>query len=203
MRYKINAREELSRTEKRYRLFKWIAFSFILLFFYVLMRAGVFSFWQPVLLIPLAVSAAMYESELSSCIFALFCGYMTDIACDYILGFSAVWLMAVCVGAALLVRNLIRVNIINYLILCAAAVFIEFSMSYLFNVAIWNVAHKEVILTSSVIPSAVATFIFSPAVYCIVRAIEMRFSREDADVLYYDGSEDGTAEESREQGERS
>lgn len=202
MRYRISAKEDLSRSEKRVRLFKWLTFSFILLLFYVLMRAGVFSFWQPVFLIPFAVCVSMFESELPSCVFALFCGYMIDIAYDNIFGFSAVWLMAVCVGASLLVRNLIRVNIINCLILCGIAVFLEFSMSYLFNVVIWNVAHKEVILTSSVIPSAIATFFVSPAVYFTVSVIEKRFGGQDADITYYDGDGDTVPEESREQGER-
>ena len=97
MRYNIAHRDELSRSEKRNRFIKWVILAFILLFFYVIMRAGIFGSWQPMMIIPLAVAAAMFESELPSCIYALFCGFMIDIACNNVLGFSAVWLMAVCV----------------------------------------------------------------------------------------------------------
>ena len=186
MRYKISPKEELSRAEKRYRLAKWAVFSFMLLFFYVLMRAGIFGLWQPVMLIPLCAAVSMYEDELSSCIFALFCGYMNDIASGYVFGFSAVWLMSVCVVSSLLVRNLIRVNLVNFLIISAAAVVTEFSMYYLFNIVLWNIPKGEVILTASVIPTAAATIVLSPAVYYLVRMIEQRFSPDNVSVVYYD-----------------
>ncbi|MBR5091219.1 MAG: hypothetical protein IK093_17475 [Ruminiclostridium sp.] len=198
MKYHISSREELSRTEKRYRLAKWTAFSFLLLFFYVIMRAGIFGAWQPVMLIPLCVAVSMFEDELSSCIFALFCGYMTDIAHDFVFGFSAVWLMAVCVAASLLIRNLIRTNLFNFCVIAAAAVFIEFSMDYLFNTVIWNVPKGEVILTAAIIPSAAATFIVSPAVYYLVKLVETRLSADNVSIVYYD---DGGAGEDGEQGE--
>ena len=164
------------------------------MFFYVLMRAGIFGAWQPVLLIPLCVAVSMFEDELSSCIFALFCGFMTDIACNFVFGFSAVWLMAVCVASALLVRNLIRVNLINFILIGLAAVLTEFSMDYLFNILIWNVPKGEVILTASIIPSAAATVIVSPAVYFLVRMIENRLSGDEVSVVYFD-------DDSGEQGE--
>ena len=194
MRYNISGRDELSRTEKRFRAAKWAIFTVLLLFFYVLMRAGIFGAWQPVLLIPLCVAVSMFEDELSSCIFALFCGFMTDIACNFVFGFSAVWLMAVCVASALLVRNLIRVNLINFILIGLAAVLTEFSMDYLFNILIWNVPEGEVILTASIIPSAAATVIVSPAVYFLVRMIENRLSGDEVSVVYFD-------DDSGEQGE--
>ena len=194
MRYNISGHDELSRTEKRFRAAKWAIFTVLLLFFYVLMRAGIFGIWQPVFLIPLCVAVSMFEDELSSCIFALFCGFMTDIACNFVFGFSAVWLMAVCVASALLVRNLIRVNLINFILIGLAAVLTEFSMDYLFNILIWNVPKGEVILTASIIPSAAATVIVSPAVYFLVRMIENRLSGDEVSVVYFD-------DDSGEQGE--
>ena len=195
MRYNMTPRDELSRTEKRYRLAKWCIFAFMLLFFYVIMRAGIFGVWQPVFLIPLCVAVSMFEDELSSCIFALFCGYMTDIAFGFLFGFSAVWLMAICVGASLLVRNLIRVNLFNFCVIAIIASVIEFSMDYLFNTALWNVPKGDVILTASVIPTALATAIVSPAVYYLVRLTESRLTTEDLTVVYYDDEEGKEQEE--------
>ncbi len=195
MRYSTMKSEELSRTERRYRFAKYMIFISLAVFFYVLMRIGVFGAWQPVFLIPLAVSFSMYRDELASCVFALFCGYMTDIAYGFIFGFSAVWLMAVCVLVSVLVRNLIRVNIVNFLILTAAAVFIEFSMDYLFNVVIWNVHRGDVILTASIVPTAVATTVAAPAVYLLVSMIERRLGRNGADVVYYESEQPGQEED--------
>lgn len=191
MRYRA-AGEELSRIEKRYRFAKWCIFALMLLFSYVIMRAGIFGAWQPVLLIPLAAAVAMFEDELSSCIFALFCGLMTDIAFGFVFGFSAVWLMAVCVVSSLLVRNLIRVNMFNFCVVAAAATVTEFAMDYLFNIVIWNIPKGEYILFASILPTAAATFVLSPAVYLLVRTVEQRLRTEDVGVLYdeTDGGEE-------------
>lgn len=195
MKYSTKNREELSRTEKRYRLAKYIIFISLTVFFYVLMRIGVFGAWQPVFIIPLAVAFSMYRDELASCLFALFCGYMIDIAYGFTFGFSAVWLMAVCVLSAVLVRNLIRINMINFIIITLAAVFMEFSMDYLFNVVIWNVPRGDIILTASIIPTAAATVIVSPPVYLLVRTVEQRLGRTNVSIVYYDDAQQSEQEE--------
>lgn len=186
MKYSIRSREELSRSERRRRLAKHLIYIALMLFFYVIMRAGIFGAWQPVFIIPLATAYAMYRDELPACLFALLCGYMTDIASGYVFGFSAVWLMTVCVGTALLVRNLIRVNIINFMILTAAAILLEFSMDWLFNIFIWNIPRGDIILKVSVIPTAIATLAVSPAVYFIVSSVERRLGKINVGIVYYD-----------------
>lgn len=198
MKYRIAGAEELSRTEKRYRFAKWCIFALMLIFSYVMMRVGIFGAWQPVLLIPLAAAVAMYEEELPSCIFALFCGLMTDIAFDFVFGFSAVWLMAVCVAASLLVRNLIRVNLFNYCVVAAIAILLEFSMDWLFNIVIWNIPKGEYILFASILPTAAATFIFSPAVYFLVKAVENRLRTDDINAVYDDPAADSDGEQGEE-----
>ncbi|MCR4779458.1 MAG: hypothetical protein K5876_00030 [Ruminiclostridium sp.] len=197
MKYNMRNRDELSRGERRKRLAGHLIYIALMLFFYVIMRAGIFGAWQPVLIIPLATAAAMYRDELSACLFALLCGYMIDIACGYVFGFSAVWLMTVCVGAALLVRNLIRVNIVNFLIITAAAILLEFSMDYLFNVLIWNIPRGDVILTASVIPTAAATAVASPFVYLLVSSVERRLAGTDIDIVYYDADKQTDEQEDK------
>ncbi len=197
MKYSMKNRDELSRSERRKRLAQQLIYIAMVLFFYVIMRAGIFGAWQPVLIIPLATAVAMHRDELAACVFALFCGYMTDIACGFVFGFSAVWLMTVCVGAALLVRNLIRVNIVNFLIITAAAILLEFSMDYLFNVLLWNIPRGDVILTVSVIPTAAATAVMSPAVYFVVSAVERRLGRTDSGVVYYDPDRNNEEQEDK------
>ena len=189
MKYRIPVKDELSRAEKRRRTIKWLLLILTLIVLYVIMRAGIFDAWQPVFIIPLAVAVSMYESELSSCVFALFCGYFIDIASDYVFGFSAVWLMLVCLAASLFVRNLIRVNMINFCVLSLFAILAEFSMDYLFNVFIWNVPGGNIILTASIIPTAVSTFIVSPLMYLWVGFIEDRMSAPET-VDYYENPDD-------------
>lgn len=176
MNYRILANKPKSKTQLRHIAFKWFLYTVCLLLLYALMRSGAFDLWQPFLIIPLAVSVALHERELSSCIFALFCGLFIDIANRFLFGFSAVWLMAVCLAASLLSRNLIRVNLINFLWIDFIAVFLEFSMNYLFNVLIWDIPNRDLILESSILPSAGSTLIISPLVYILVRLIYNKLS---------------------------
>ena len=198
MKYKIPTGSELSREEKRYRIAKWAIFIMMLMIGTVIMRSGVFGRWQPVLLIPLAVAVSMYEDELSSCIFALFCGYMTDIAFGFLFGFSAVLLMGICVLSSLLVRNLIRVNLINFCIISAAAVLVEFFMDWFFYIFLWNVPKGEVILLRSILPTVIATLVISPALYFLTGMIERRLGSETVDVTYIDEQQSEEEESDRE-----
>ncbi len=184
MKYRILMNEALTPRQKRRNIIKWLLFSLILLLLYVIMRAGVFGHWQPVLIIPLAVAVAMNESELSVGIFALFCGYLIDIACGFIFGFSVVWLMPVCVAATLLVKNLIRRNLFNFVVITVAAVIIQFSMDYLFNIAIWNIPGGEVIFYSSMLPAAISTIILSPSMYYLVKLLNNKLSPSGIEAGY-------------------
>lgn len=174
MKYRISSKKTLTRSQIRRVIIKWMLYSLCLILFYMLMRSGTFTNWQPFLIIPLAISVSMHERELSSCVFALFCGYFIDIACRFIFGFSAIWLMIVCITTALLSRNLIRVNILNFLWICTVATLLEFSMDYLFNVFLWNIPGGEAVFSLSTLPSAIATIVCSPFVYLVIRIINIK-----------------------------
>lgn len=175
MNYKILNNKTRTKSQIRALIIKWAIYIACMLFFYSIMRSGAFDSWQPVLIIPLAVSVALYERELSSCVFALFSGYLIDISCRYIFGFSAVWLMIVCLAASLMSRNLIKVNFVNFMWINITATVLHSSMSYLFNVFIWDIPNKEIILDRSIIPSAVSTVIISSFVFLFVCFINNRF----------------------------
>ena len=185
MKYTVLSKESFTRAEKRRLFIKWTLYSVLLLLLYVFMRSGAMDKWQPILIIPLSAAVSMSENELPSCVFAMFCGFMIDIACNNIFGFSSVWLMAVCLASSLLVRNLIRVNLFNFCAVALAAILLQFSMDYLFNVAIWGIPGGEIIFTASMLPSAASTFILSPAMYYLAGFINKRFGEAtDGNITY-------------------
>ncbi len=189
MNYRILTSKAKSKTQIRREALKWFLYTICLLMGYALMSSGAFVFWQPFLIIPLAVSVSLFERELSSCVFALFCGYLIDIACHFLFGFSAVWLMIICLFASLLSRNLIRANIINFLWIDFIAVFLEFAMDYLFNVFIWDTKNREILLNKSIIPSAIATMIVSPIIYLLVKCIYNKLGTSSAATPYFNESD--------------
>lgn len=184
MKYRISTNKAMTKHEIRRLIIKWVLYFVCLIVFYSIMRSGAFGTWQPFLIIPLAVAVSLHERELSSCVFALFCGYFIDISCGFIFGFSAVWLMLVCVAASILARNLIRVNFLNFMWISFAAVILEFSMDYLFNILLWNKDNKEFILEVLIIPTVISTVVLSPFIYLIIKFINSKCSDNER-LRYY------------------
>lgn len=183
MKYRISTNKTMTKHEIRRIIIKWILYFVCLVILYSVMRSGTFGTWQPFMIIPLAVAVSLYERELSSCVFALFCGYFIDISCGFIFGFSAVWLMFVCIAASLLSRNLIRVNFLNFMWISCIAVILEFSMYYLFNIILWNKEDKEIILDILIIPTVISTIVLSPVVFFIIKFINTKC--DDSNRLRY------------------
>ncbi len=182
MKYRIMGASSPGNSKKT--AVKWLIYAAALVFSYALLRSGAFGFWQPVFLVPLPIAVAMREQELPACVFSLFCGLYIDCAFGFIFGFSAFWLILVCLVVSLLSRNLVQPNLLNFCWLTACAVLLEFSMDYLFNVAVWDVPHGEVLLLSSILPTAAATFLLSPPVYFLVKAVDRKFGASSSAERY-------------------
>ena len=170
---------KLVRSDRNRTFVRWGLYSFILLFLYTVMAGvsgGFFGSWQPLLIIPLAVAVAMHESELNSAIFAALCGLVIDIACGRLFGFSGVWLMPGCVGAALLVSHLIKANLLNFFwvnaVVCALMAFAD----YFFRYVLWNVNNAHFILWEYILPVHLSAVAFSPLLFLAVRKISHSLS---------------------------
>ena len=179
MKYKINTAKALTRKAKMRIFLRWFFYALVLLFFYMIMSCGAFITWQPKLIIPLAISVAMFEREFSSSVFAVFCGFILDIAGGMLFGFTSVWLMPCALAASLLVVNWIRVNFVNQLWLSAVSCAIIGFMDYLFNYMIWDKPNSEIVLTGFILPSMISTVILSPAVYFLVKLIAGKFGEKE------------------------
>ena len=175
MNYKIIGSVEVTKSGRKRTLIKWVLYAAILVFSYSLMRSGVFRGWQPVFLIPLPIAVAMREQELPSCVFSLLCGLYADCAYGFVFGFSAFWLILCGLLTSLLSRNLVQPNLFNFLWLTAGALFLEFSMDYLFRAVLWDLPSREVLLTDSILPTAGITLLLSPLIYLLVKGIGRRF----------------------------
>lgn len=185
MNYRILTNKSKTKTQLRRSILKWVIYIACMLVFYSFMRSGALNVWQPFLIIPLAVSVALHERELPSCLFALFCGYFIDIACRNLFGFTAIWLMLSCLAASLLSRNFIHVNLINFIWISFCTVLLQFSMDFLFNTLIWDIPNKILLLNKSILPSAVSTFLLSPLIFLFVKWIYNKLEAVNPLANYY------------------
>lgn len=183
MRYQINSVGAYTRKMKIRIFLRWFFYALSLVLLYSLMSCGVFGTWQPFFIISLAIGVAIHEHEFSSSIFGIFCGFMLDIAMDTLFGFFAVVMMPFCFLVSLLARNLIRVNFVNHLISTVITTLFSFSMFYLFNYVIWNISNREIVITSVLLPSFIATVLTAPLMYFLSRLIWRKLSPEDSSDL--------------------
>ncbi|MCL2035952.1 MAG: hypothetical protein FWG83_01015 [Oscillospiraceae bacterium] len=164
------------RSQAQAKWLKWLFYSLMLLFLYMVMAGGFFRNWQPILLIPLATAVAMRESELSASIFGGLCGLFIDLSGGKLFGFTGTGLMLGCLGAALLSTNLIKVNLINFLWVNGVVCFFMAMNDYLFRYVLFGVSNSRFILRDFIIPSHLSAVILSPLFYFTVRLIAERFS---------------------------
>lgn len=165
------------RRAKARGFLRWLCYGLLLLLFYTVMVGGFFRYWQPVLILPLAVAVAMREGELASGIFGAMCGFALDMAGTNLFGMSAVWLLPGCAAVSLLVTHLVRVNVVNHLWMSTVLCFILAFMEYIFKYFIWQVPGSAYILTGYIIPSYASAAVFSPVVYALAGLVNARFGQ--------------------------
>jgi len=161
----------------RIRVFmRWFFYSLILLLFYMIMVGGFFRGWQPLLIVPLAVAVAMHERELGASIFGAACGLVIDIAYGRLFGFTGIWLLPICLAAALLVSHLIKANLLNFLWVTAIGAALIALAEYFFMYVLWNVDSSRFVLTGFIIPAHLSAVIISPLIYFAVKRISTKLS---------------------------
>ncbi|MDR0197605.1 MAG: hypothetical protein LBI36_05230 [Oscillospiraceae bacterium] len=182
----------LGKRDRVRAFLRWFLYSLTLLVFYMIMSGGLFKKWQPVTIIPLAVSVAMREKEMSGAIFGAVCGLFIDLAYGKLFGFSGVWLMPSCLAAALLVSNLIKFNLINFFWVNALVCFLMALTDYFFGYVLWSVNNSVYVLTGYIIPAYLSAIALSPFVYLLVKLISSKLSPRETHRIssVYDDDDD-------------
>jgi cell shape-determining protein MreD len=168
-------RDHKNKNDRYKTMLRWFFYALTLMFFYGISAGGVFSTWQPIVILPLCVAVATFEGELASGIFGMFCGFAVDMASGKLFGFTALWLLPCAVLIALLITHLIRVNIINHLWMTAAVCLIVGFMDYVFSYLLWDAAGAPIILTHFILPSYIAAWLLAPPIFLLIKAIHTRF----------------------------
>ena len=110
----------------RYKIIRYFAYTIEILILYMVQETpGLLpeiGGARPVLLIPAAISIAMFESEFAGIGFGLLCGLFLDIGMGGVLGFHGLLLAAACYGVGLLTADLIQTNFLTSLLLAAGAI---------------------------------------------------------------------------------
>lgn len=98
-------------------------------------------------------------------------GLLWDLYSDRLLGFNAIVLLIICCACGLLVRLLIRNNLLSALLLAAGALLFQGLMDWFFNYVLLRGSEPWYMLLHLTLPNALYTLILSPLLYGLTRLI--------------------------------
>ena len=159
----------------RYKIIRYFAYTIEILILYMVQETpGLLpeiGGARPVLLIPAAISIAMFESELAGIAFGLLCGLFLDIGMGGVLGFHGLLLAAACYGVGLLTADLIQTNFLTSLLLAAGAVAGILFLQWVFFYLLYGYEYSGYALVTRYLPRMAYSFCTMPLCYAFHRAL--------------------------------
>lgn len=158
---------------------KWMLIALVIILSATINTTGKANGARPLLLIPVVVCISMSQSEIVSGIIGAVCGLLMDITCGTLVGVNAVVMLVIGVTISLLCLHLIKNNLVDAVLLTAAACMIQGFINFFFNYAIWGVSNYFSVLLKILIPSCLFTVICSPVAYFVIRIIMSKLAKEE------------------------
>ena len=134
---------------------------------------------RPLLLIPIVVSIAMFEGPVGGAAAGIAGGLRWDLYADRLFGFSALFLMAICCACGLLVRLLIRNNLLSAMLLFSGALLTQGLMDWFFNYVLWMKEDPLYMLGRMLLPDMAYTLVVSPLLYGLPLLIAKTLRKRD------------------------
>lgn len=157
---------------------KWVCYFVVLLLAATLQSlpgflqiAGV----KPLFILPVCLGVAVYEGEYPGAFFAIAGGLLWDWTAGRVSGLMALGLMVVCFTASMLVEMYLRVNFINFVLVCGACCLLVTSMDFLFYYLMPGYAAPAQRYLTMVLPMSLYSALLSPLAMIAVRWIAGRF----------------------------
>ena len=131
---------------------------------------------KPILLISVAVCIAMFEGELVGACAGFLAGALWDTVTVTADGYNAFYLMVACAVCGVLLRILMRNNIVTYTIMNSGITLI-YAISYvLFFIAARGIDGAGMMFLRYYIPMILYSLVLTPLWYILIRAIYRKFS---------------------------
>lgn len=163
------------RSEKLRLVLKWGLYLLLALLCYVFMTTSPGTGVKPLLLIPVALCIAMWESEMPSALTGVICGLLLDSACGKVMGYNGLMLMALCLFVSLLFLHLMRQNFVNSIFVVTISSILLGVLDFFFYHGIWGYDRVELIFWDYTLPSVLLTILSTVPVYFIVKIIYIGF----------------------------
>lgn len=162
------------------RVFRWILYFLELVAVYVLQTTpGIIpavSGARPVLLIPAALTIAMFEGDIGGMTVGIAAGLLIDMGGSDILGFHAIVLAILCFVLGSMTMQIFRTNLLVALLAAFVAVPVVIVLQWVFFYILPGYGDLQYVFLGSILPKMVYTFAVTPLFYLFNRVIALRLS---------------------------
>lgn len=156
---------------KNIKFFRYLAYSIEILLLFILgstpsLLPQIYGA-TPCLLISLAITIAVFESEVPAMIFGLVCGALTDLGFSNSIGIFAIGLTIVCFILGFSANNFVTANFLNVMLSAVVIVSALLSLHFLFSYVMAGYADGSVYFVNHYISRIVQTIICTAILYFV------------------------------------
>ena len=166
---KLKEKDPMRRLGTRY--LKWTAYGLLILLACIVQAAPrmipSIAGARPLLIIPMVVCIAMFVGPVGGGAAGVAGGLLWDMFADRLLGFNALLLLCIGCAAGLLVRLLIRNNLLSALLLCAAALLLQGMADWFFTYVLMAEREPLFVLIHQILPNMLYSLVVSAPLYGI------------------------------------
>lgn len=155
--------------ETRFKVLRFVAYTIEILVLFILQETpglipAIYGA-RPVILIPIALSIALFESELAGMSFGVLCGILIDAGVGGTLGFHAILLAVLCYCIGILVTYVMKTNLLTAVIVATVCIPSIFILQWFFQYMLAGYDHNMYVLVSHYLPVTVYTWSLTPLFY--------------------------------------
>ena len=163
----LHEKNPMMRLSGRY--LKWTAYGLLVLFACILQStprllptiAGA----SPLLIIPIVVAIAMYTGPIGGAAAGIGGGLLWDLYSSRLFGFNALILLLIGCACGLLVRLLIRNNVLSAMLLVTGALMIQGFLDWFCNYVLLFKENLVYVLVCLILPDLLYTLLLTPLLY--------------------------------------
>ena len=120
---------------------------------------------KPILLIPAAVTLAMYEGEFIGGLYGALAGLLCGLSSPMRFGFDAMLLLCLSVAGGLLVIYLMRRTLVTAYLLVFVSMLLRCCLAYFFSYGIWGYENGEAVFWHSTIWTILYSTLLTPVFF--------------------------------------
>ncbi len=133
---------------------------------------------KPLLLVPLAVSAAAFETPYFSLFFGVLCGLIIDSASGGVMGFTSIIIGFICYYESEWNKKYLKNNIYFVLLYCAAAAVCVVGLKFFVFCFIRQYDGADVLLREHYLMRLLYTWACTPIIYVVTLMVSRSFTKE-------------------------